>query len=117
MNCTEGYYLNAGVCASSCPTSTYPNDYNECENCITGCLTCSDSYTCSSCSGSYFLVDGYNNCTLPPCPNGFYQSLSTCYPCSAECLVCSSGTLCTSCVLGYSLTNNECVSLCGNGVR
>ena len=50
--CTDGYYVNGGVCT-------------KCRDAIEGCATCSNSQTCTMCSDYYYKLEGEVKCT--PC--------------------------------------------------
>lgn len=47
----------------------------------------------------------------------FFDSNNGCVACAAGCKTCTSASICTSCSLvGYSVQNNACAPLCGDGI-
>ena len=82
--CTDGYYLNGGVCASC--------------SVIPGCLSCTDASTCISCNSAGNFLLSAPTCA---CEAGFALSTgNSCAICSSTlpgCLLCTSQSVCTSC--------------------
>jgi len=96
--CSSGWYLLNGDCFSDCPAQgAYFNDDTAvppaCTPCSTGCITCTDATTCTSCATGYFL-DG-DDCTA----------------CEPNCDACSDATTCTDCSVGYFLVGGDCPCL------
>lgn len=86
-----------------------------------GCSFCSNSATCLSCDGGYYLAG--NTCvacsaitgclicststTCLTCTAGYYISAGTCIACSVtipNCFQCYSAAACASCANGYQVT-------------
>lgn len=115
-----GYYDNgvsqAVPCvAANCLTCTsatnclscYPAKYlsgTTCLNCMANCVNCTSAATCISCDTYYIFNTGMcrPNCTL----------VTNC----ATCSVVATGINCLTCATGYSVANNTCVIICGDGV-
>ena len=148
-NCNLGYYYDsAGVpgskclpCHNSCKSCSGPLGTNclSCQNgkilsggtclledCISGCKTCNDTTTCSTCLDSNFLNAGTcNDCnsTCKTCMDGtgecsscnddkylaFNQSSSlTCKSCPIACATCINDFSCLSCNDNFSFNGFNC---------
>ena len=82
--CSQGLFLNAGVCSNACPSSTFPNQATlNCDSCNTGCADCASLAKCDACDVGY-----YSN----------PSDQSSCLKCTQNCQKCSSdGTQCLQC--------------------
>ena len=58
--------------------------------CMYRCDTCTDYYTCTSCTPGYYL------------------NYPSCYDCPANCAACHSGSSCYRCISGYMMIGNSC---------
>ena len=92
--------------ATSC-LSCYPAKYlsgTTCLNCMANCVNCTSAITCITCNTYYIFSTGMcrPNCTL----------VTNC----ATCSVIGTGINCLTCTTGYSVFNNTCISICGDGV-
>jgi proprotein convertase subtilisin/kexin type 5 len=104
------------VCYQDCPTLYYANDTTQqCEKCISPCLTCSSSSVCQTCVTSYSL-DG-TSCNTS-CSNNKISINQVCTACDGPCLTCVVSTSnCTSCQSGllYNQQLSTCTSSCQAG--
>ncbi len=81
---------NTQVCLSGCPNQMYPDSSNSyiCTYCVSPCVTCTSSTSCSSCiSGRYLLGTSCGT----SCPTGLYipnPSTNKCDPCDTSCATC-----------------------------
>ena len=89
LTCTPGKFLTAS---------------KTCISCIANCVNCTTATNCQVCADLYIF--SVNAC-IPNCSNVTY---------CATCSVASSLLLCSACSLGYQLSNNTCLSVCGDGV-
>ena len=115
-SCISYYYLTAPTCSP----------------CISHCVTCPDSSTCSTCETNYVVdtfINNNNKCVcvlnmymyqgncIVNCPSPFYGEPSTraCTLCPTECSKCNSPIDCTECASGYAPTpkNGKCVCIQG----
>ena len=141
LSCHPSTYLNLppkGQCTSTCPTVYYPDDsFWECRHCYQSasnpfsCATCIGPADgdCRSCTGSTFLHPSPTGQCLNPCPDGYYEDISThkCMPCYQSttspftCKTCigSYNYSCTSCINGRYLypvsPSGQCVNPCADG--
>lgn len=90
MSCDSNDFLLITECVSQCPEGTY-SDWTlmTCVSCVSPCIECSSSTTCSSCTKPFYLsgdqcVEDYN------CPAGTYPEAETniCENCYENCLSC-----------------------------
>jgi cysteine-rich repeat protein len=120
--CQSNYLLNnaTGRCDLACAASQFVYQ-GRCAQCPLNLIYRPEINGCSCPNGMY--LDNYGVCEiiiLPPvtCSAGsYFDSVKGCVSCPAGCKTCSSATVCTSCSLnGYSVQNNVCAPLCGDGL-
>lgn len=100
-----------GTCLGSCPIGFY-SYYSICAPCMYGCLLCSDSSNCFSCSTGFLHM---GRC-LTLCPSGWVGMLGQCTKCSENCLTCIvSQYQCLTCASGLFLYIFQCLSACPLG--
>jgi hypothetical protein len=99
-DCMVGYFMDTGVC-TQCPA---------------GCITCTNSSSCGSCSLPFLYVAP--NCVCNTAVEQYFDG-TTCTTCSsviAFCTVCSStdglATTCTACATGSFLLNSTTCQTC-----
>jgi cysteine-rich repeat protein len=115
-----GYY-DAGVSqaapclATSCLTcvttatkclSCYPGKFlsgNTCITCMANCANCTTATNCITCNTFYVFS---NSTCQPNCSN-----ITNCLTCNV-----TTDIICSSCATGYSLVNNTCIQVCGDGM-
>jgi cysteine-rich repeat protein len=125
------------TCYATCPTSYFGNvNTSTCDNCSSNCLTCNHTASnCLTCPADRYYNNS-NNCSLCPdtcqqctsdtactqCINGSYivRNGSCIVDCSPipNCDICEIiGTtpICRNCSITYQLSDNSCVSICGDG--
>ena len=109
------------ACVQYCPSSYYGNTATmTCENCPSGCESCSDGVICLSCQSEKF--DYLGNC-LDSCPYNTFEKELDCEPCLEGCLGCQDSTMLTcqdGCDLNLGFISganeNECIKLeCSQG--
>lgn len=86
----------------TCYTGIYSSG-TSCLACMTNCLNCTSGTTCITCDTFYFYSGG---ACVPNCSNITY-----CITCTAN----NSGIVCSACSAGYSVVNNTCLIVCGDG--
>lgn len=100
-------------CVSSCGASQYLQN-GFCRDCATGCLRCTNDWTCQECQLPLVLSDG--KC-VTHCDAAEYVHIGkggVCNGCSPGCAKCSDKFNCFACFDGMFLKNNaECVEDCG----
>ena len=117
--------------AKDCAPGSFPTtiDYADgsslqiCDDCLTNCKKCSDSYDCSECFDGYFLdIKTITPVPAPPakplqykcdltCPLGkFALPSGLCTNCKANCRQCKDTLTCKTCDPGYFLLEDisEC---------
>ena len=108
--CDVGYFDHNGACVAACPTDSITVGM-ACEDCDTGCATCSTTFdNCLSCALGYYL-DG-STC-VEECPWGqFGASDRVCTSCPGECTSCTALENCLTCAPTYYFIKNRCKSSC-----
>lgn len=94
FSCISTKYFFNYKCLDSCPIGWYADENRICKICQSGCLTCVDAYTCSSCQKGYYM-------------NGLLCSL--CHP---FCLECSSLSVCSKCISPLYFYQDFCLFIC-----
>jgi len=57
-------------------------------HCMEGCISCTDSSTCTECAGGYNLAS--NMCEMDmTCAVGEFMNANVCESCMADCMVCT----------------------------
>lgn len=114
LSCNTGYYLQGGLCLSTCPSRTYKTADGFCVNCPAGCLTCNLAGECFTCDSGLTL---YNLQCLSSCvfTSGLntYLNNSVCVTC--DCAVCINSTRCVKCASNKPFlypANSSCVTTC-----
>ncbi|CAD8078497.1 unnamed protein product [Paramecium sonneborni] len=115
LTCQESFIQSKLGCI--CKTNQYEQS-NYCYDCPIECEQCSSSKWCTECSLNLNRIQSNGNCV---CINGYtsYQLDPFCYKCSTlHCHICDkvNGLECYSCQNGYRLIENNCFSICGDGI-
>jgi proprotein convertase subtilisin/kexin type 5 len=124
--CLSTFFLEAGVCSSTCPGGKYAQSLGSggtCQACVAPCVNCASRQECLSCNTTsavkYFFELG-KSC-LASCPIGYFNNNLTppvCTACPASCRSCTSETACVNCQSGYFLlvgaSSRTCVQTCGS---
>ncbi len=110
-SCKENYYKKEDV---SFPTDCYSNTaavvgyyfyITAFKKCNTGCLACTSTGICISCTKGYFKKEDVNfpsDCYPSTTVfEGYYYGITAFKRCNAGCLTCSSSDDCTSCASEY----------------
>ena len=140
LTCPPGNALVSSTC-TPCSAGTYPlssssascaggylcsfySFTNECVACSSGCVSCTSSSVCLSCSGNYYM--SAQLCTA--CPSGKYAltgTSSSCtgcnylhlvilaynyIACSSNCASCTGSSTCLTCSSGYALISSACTA-------
>lgn len=92
--CISTKYLFDYQCLDTCPIGWYADENRICRACKPECLTCTNSFTCSSCQ------------------NGYYMNGSICSLCHPFCLECNSFSVCSKCIYPFYFYQNFCFSIC-----
>lgn len=112
IECFPGYYLNQGKCIPCNPP----------------CNNCTSLTTCTSCLGSYNLINTMCNCpdncktcdiksyVCAECNVGYYVNLGRCTKCQQQCKTCNKANSCTSCYGNYTL-NSDSQCACPQGCK
>ena len=113
LKCDEGFY----------------NSNYQCKNCLSNCLTCTNSTKCIACKSGYF-VDSKGQCSVCPiekcatlksdvcqcetcADNYFMNSNQECEQCSTQCKTCINKDNCTSCTNNnYFVNENNLCEKC-----
>lgn len=118
QTCSRGYYRVSGLFS-----------HHTCEQCPTGCDSCSSNNQCQVCASGYFMS---GNGTCGKCLTGcgtcvqanqclkcsgkyFLQPDSTCHMCTAGCEICPNKDICDSCSLGFYRTTDLKCAACSGG--
>ena len=120
--CTNSKFLpaNKESCDSICLSGFYENGTGvtgrTCEPCLTGCNSCSDTASCSTCTPPLLLAEDKHAC-LDSCPAGFFNAGSKCTKCFTDCELCSDGVSCATCGNSKALISNQtsCAASCPAG--
>ena len=97
LSCNSSTYLINNACVDTCPSGTWPQSDNTCQNCDGLCQTCSagTSHDCLSCFDGNYLIG------------------SQCALCSSICETCdTNSTNCLSCNSGTFLLGSNCITPC-----
>jgi len=78
----------------------YDSNYQNCEECIEGCKTCTNNIDCEICYEGYYLTNQN--------PDG----LMKCSPCSTFCEECYDGDFCLRCREGFELVSEDAKIIC-----
>lgn len=54
-NTFKYFDLNTFTCSLNCPNTTYPDNNNVCQNCVSPCKNCEDIVNCTSCISNKWL--------------------------------------------------------------
>ncbi|KRX07476.1 Insulin-like growth factor binding protein, N-terminal [Pseudocohnilembus persalinus] len=122
---TPQYYFMSSdsTCYATCPTGYYPSDTTNpksCQQCTSGCATCTSNSDCQSCSSGYYLA---NNSCSTTCPNGLFQNDATneCDSCDSTCETCSgpASNECITCKSSpqhyFMSSDSSCYEICPDG--
>jgi proprotein convertase subtilisin/kexin type 5 len=102
------FYPVNSSCTNACPNGYYPDSSRICNLCVSPCVYCTDTISCTKCVANYWLYSVNNTC-MTTCPSGYYNDSSgNCVSCSSPCLTCLTNSSCTSCSI-YFYTNYSCV--------
>lgn len=116
-------------CVSKCDTGYYQDDESKrCNQCISGCATCSTSQFCDTCPQGTFLVDidpehfHHGKCASR-CPEGFVNDTTEsvvnfkCVAiCGRNCLSCQDDQKCKFCKDGFFMSPaRQCLANCPLG--
>ncbi|KAM3132974.1 hypothetical protein pb186bvf_014970 [Paramecium bursaria] len=122
QNCAK-YSESSSLCIS-CPDTSFLNEFNSCESCVSGCQQCNSRGTCLSCQSGYYWANSQNQQSAVTLAkqyssnnaiSGYYTyGAGACTRCSdSNALTCNS-TQSLTCNSGYYLQNNQCAS-CSTG--
>ena len=98
LTCTS-----ATLCLS-CYVGKYLTAAKTCLSCIANCFNCTAASSCVQCNTNFVYAAPI--CT-PNCSN-----VTNCKTCTAD----SVAVTCLTCQTGYSLVNNSCIQVCGDGM-
>ena len=112
--CDDNNTIDNDGCSSLCviESAYYCLNVNlstsRCSPCTTGCLNCSSDTLCTLCDLNYnSLTNATDTYCDPDCSN-----ISLCLLCH----VLNSTVQCDTCSTGYSVDNNTCSTVCGDGL-
>lgn len=95
--CTKHPSSSIIKCAGCGPQMFYNTQVQECQNCLSGCLKCTNLASCDDCLFGYFRVAA----------NETQKSLGYKHACKscqvANCMNCTDETTCNFCSVGYTL--------------
>ena len=84
-------------------------DDTECKICLTGCLTCSDTYdNCQTCDLESLYYKYEDTCLLCEVEGKFFYEGETCIPCDERCATCEALDDCQSCEFGFAFVGTIC---------
>lgn len=106
--CVDKYYLNDGVCVTTCPSNKTYASAGYCLRCKSPCLTCSIAGdNCTSCMVGFLFA---GKC-VSECPEGTFSNFTSIVQCS-QCSGCQSCQMSASNCIGCNsttfLNGNKC---------
>ena len=117
-SCGVNTYNSYGQCWPCGSGYFYNNNYGYCQSCGSNCSSCSNDYSCDSCSTGYSY---YNyTCLNVNCSRGYYFDYTYlyCQSCIQNCVSCSNSYSCDVCSSGYANNYYNCqynYNICGTG--
>jgi len=120
LTCAADFYFihdsNIAKCFSSCPPGyrKVESPFKHCENCGSGCFTCTDSIFCIGCLSAGRVIKSQEECILEEdCRNGYSiipSTPRTCKKCGYGCSTCSVRDYCLTCIhIDDIILNDECI--------